>query len=173
MQKETYPLMLAAYKIQQVLKEAPVILGGEGLNFFLDSFKQQGWMGDHGMEKWPARKKGGKWGKVSRPNRALLIDSGRLRRSVRIIRTGEMEVIYGSDVPYARAHNEGLRLGIIQQVKSFNRKTKLGKTSTVKAHTRRINQRIPKRQFMGSSTYLTKRLQRILTAEFNRTLKNI
>lgn len=168
------PLHDAQIAMQQVLKIAPTLLGGEGLNFFLDSFKNEGWLGDGGMEKWPARKKNGKWGKTPRPNRALLVDSGRLRRSVRVVRSSEMEVVWGSDAPYARAHNEGVRLGIIQQVKPYNRRNKkTGKTSPVKAHTRRINQNIPKRQFMGASDYLTKRFQRTITAEFNRALKQI
>lgn len=171
--KETYPLHQAQKAIMSAVAVAPTILAEEGLNFFLDSFKQQGWLGAGGMDKWPARKKVTKWGKVRRPGRALLIDSGRLRRSIRIISKSPLEIIWGTDVPYARVHNEGFRAGTIQQVKQFTRRTKTGKKALVRAHTRRITQRIPQRQFMGNSPYLAKRLERILSAEFNRALKNI
>lgn len=152
---------------------APTIISEEGLNFFLDSFKNEAWLGSGAMEKWPRRKDPTKWGKMKRPGRALLVDSGRLRRSVRIVRKSPMEIVWGSDAPYAQAHNEGMRLGIIQQVGEYTRRTKTGKKAMVHAHTRRINQNIPKRQFMGNSAYLNKRLERMLAAEFNRTLKNV
>lgn len=165
MSKETFPLEQMQQQMIVVLKRAPVLLGNEALNFFLDRFKDQAWLGSS-KEKWAPRKKVSKWGKkTARNNRNILIDSGRLRRSVRIIRTGALDVTLGSDVPYARAHNEGLRLGVIQSVRSFNRRTKTGKRVTVKAHTRRINQRLPKRQFMGNSPYLTQKLTRTLAAD--------
>lgn len=172
--KETYPLHKAQQAIMSAIAIAPTILSEEGLNFFLDSFTKQGWLGAGGMERWPARKKVTKWGKTPRPGRALLVDSGRLRRSVRIISKSPLQIVWGTDVPYARVHNEGFRAGVIQQVNQFSRRNKkTGKKSLVRAHTRRITQRIPQRQFMGNSPYLDKRLVRILTAEFNRALKNI
>lgn len=159
------------------------------VNFALDNFRQQGFLGNS-LEKWRARKDPTKWKmKVKRPGRSLLVDSGRLRRSIRIMRVNWDEVIVGSDVPYARAHNEGVRLGEMQQVKSFTRKVntivkvqsiKTHRTSTiktqsgtvqVKAFTRKINQNIPARTFLADSPYLRAALQRTLGAEIMRALK--
>ena len=174
---------------------APGMLGNDAVNFFLDRFRYQNWLGNT-TEPWKARKAVTRWGKTPRNNgRALLIDSGRLRRSIRITSVHAMQVTIGTDVPYAKAHNEGMRLGLIQQVKQHERKkTKLGivktthlKTRTkiqygrmdtgdrivVHAHTRRIDQNIPRRQFMGNSPVLAKQLQRRLQAELLKGLRTI
>lgn len=172
---------------RRVIQYAPGILANDALNFFLDSFKKQGWLGTT-FTPWPARKVATKWGKTKRnKGRAILIDSGRLRRSLRITRVSQGSAYIGTDVPYAKAHNEGLRLGFIQQVKAHSRKkTKRGITSkktlktrtkvtfgrvntgatiSVSAHSRRVDMRLPKRQFMGYSPYLDTKLKRRLMAE--------
>jgi phage gpG-like protein len=170
------------------LQHAPTILGNDAVNFFLDSFKKQGWLGNS-FTPWPARKIVTRWGKTKRNNgRAILIDSGRLRRSIRVTSATSNAIKIGTDVPYAKAHNEGTRIrGVIQQVSAHTRKkTRAGITSKktlktrsnitfgrintgasiqVKAHTRRIDMRLPKRQFMGYSPYLDKALKRRLMAE--------
>lgn len=181
------PLQRVERHFRQVMQYAPGVLGNDAVNFFLDSFKKQGWLGNS-FTPWPARKVVTKWGKTKRnKGRAILIDSGRLRRSIRITGASGGAVTIGTNVPYAKAHNEGLRLGFIQQVKAHERKkTKLGITKRkqlktrskltfgrvdtgarimVKAHTRRIDMRLPKRQFMGYSPYLDKALKRRLMAE--------
>lgn len=187
-----FPLKEVEQHFKEVLQYAPALLGNDAVNFFLDRFKEQAWLGDSRVP-WKPRKAISKWGKTPRNNgRAILIDSGRLRRSIRIVSTGNMQVTIGTDVPYAQAHNEGMRLGFIQSVRSYSRKinktgivkTKSLKSRTnitfgriqkgttiVKAHTRRINQNIPRRQFMGESQYLTKLLQRRLTAELMKGLR--
>ena len=188
-----FPLKEVEQHFKEVMLYAPGMLGNDAVNFFLDRFKEQAWLGDS-REPWKKRKVNSNWGKTPRNNgRAILIDIGRLRRSVRITSVHAMSVTIGSDVPYAQAHNEGSRLGLIQSVKSYTRKinktgivkitslknrsnikfgrSQMGQT-TVKAHTRKINQNIPRRQFMGSSPYLTKQLERRLTAELMKGLRN-
>lgn len=182
-------------RIKGALTTLPTLVGNEVVNFSKDRFRQQGWLGNT-FEPWPARKSHSKWGKTPRnKGRAILVDTGRLRRSIRIIRSSWDAVVVGSDVPYAKAHNEGVRLGIIQQVKSHTRKvTKVGivkkaslKTKSnitygrvatggtiqVKAHKRRINQRIPRRQFLGNSQYLTARLKRTAIAHIMKATNSI
>jgi phage gpG-like protein len=182
---KTFDLRKAEEHFKRVLMYVPGMLGNEAVNFFTNSFRQQGWLGNS-FTPWRARKVS-KWGmRDKRKGRAILIDSGRLRRSIRIVSNSRGIVRIGTDVPYAKAHNEGVRLGLIQNVKGHKRRlTKLGITkkkalksrtriefgrvdsgfTVVKAHKRRIDQRIPQRQFMGSSPYLTARLKRILQAE--------
>jgi phage gpG-like protein len=188
----TFPLNELEKHFKGVLKDVPVLLGNDAVNFFKDSFKNQGWLGNS-FQPWKPRKTVTKWGKTPRNNgRAILVDSGRLRRSIRVTSIQAMRIVIGTDVPYARAHNEGVRLGLIQKVKEYKRNlTKLGITSkkqlksrsniefgrvatgqtTVKEHTRRINQNIPQRQFMGYSPYLQKRLERRFQAELTKGLR--
>lgn len=170
---------------KQVLQYAPGMLGNDAVNFFLDRFKYQNWL-DSSTESWRARKRN-----IGRnKGRALLIQSGRLRRSIRITRINGLTAYIGSDVPYARAHNEGFK-GTVQ-VKAHSRNvykpekvatgklTKTGKmrmktvqrlsgTNQVRAHTRRMN--IPRRQYMGYSPILEKQLQRRLQAELLKGLR--
>ena len=189
-----FPLAEVEKHFKDVLLHAPAMLGNDAVNFFLDSFKKQGWQGES-FEPWVKRKAVTKWGKTKRnEGRAILVLSGRLRRSIRITSVHAMSATIGSDVPYAKAHNEGLRQGFIQNVKQYSRKTtKLGitgkkalKTRTnitfgrvetgstiVRAHKRRIDQKIPKRQFMGYSPVLDAQLRRRLTAELMKGLRTI
>jgi phage gpG-like protein len=75
----------------------------------------------------------------------------------------------GSKVPYARAHNEGLKMQGIRKVRSYTNKNFMGKGKPVKikAHTRTVNYQMPKRQFMGHSPLLNKIIMNRLTAAFN------
>jgi phage gpG-like protein len=185
----TLPIQVLQQRFKEVIHRLPVLVGGEVVNFALDNFKRQAWLGES-MQRWPKRKDPTKWGmKVKRPGRALLVDSGRLRQSIRIITHTMDSVTVGSDVPYAKAHNDGVRLGEIQQVKSFERKVHgVAKVQSIKTHksrnvkvqtgmqqvkafTRRIDQRIPARRFIGNSPYLNARLQRVVSAEILRATK--
>jgi phage gpG-like protein len=157
-------------RIKSALRTLPRIVGNEVVNFALDNFKKQGFLGDV-FEKWPARKNPTKWGTVPKRNgRALLVNSGRLRRGGRIVRADWNAVVYGNDVPYARAHNDGLRIGEIQRVQSFSRKVR-GKSQSVSAFTRHINQNIPRRRFIGNSQYLTARLKRVAEVHILKNLR--
>lgn len=190
---DVFDLGKSVAHFKKVMLYAPGMLGNDAVNFFLDRFTYQNWIGDS-VQPWRRRKNPNKWGPLKNDSgRAILIQRARLKRSIRIIRAGNMEVLIGTDVPYARTHNEGLRVGQIQKVKEYKRKKTAfgivqrktlkrqsnikfgrmdtGDTITVKAHTRRINQNIPKRQFMGESPYLTKLLGRRLQAEILKGLR--
>lgn len=180
-------------RFESVLLTMPRKMGKDVVNFALDNFKRQAWLGSS-VQPWRPRKNPNKWGqKPKRNGRAILMDTGRLRRSIDIIRTTVDSVTVGTDVPYAKAHNEGLRVGEIQQVSEHTRKlTTVAKvssikskrtttkrvqtgTTTVKAHTRRINQNIPRRQFLPTSAtdapYLVAKLKRTLNTEILNALK--
>lgn len=159
-------IQLLARQYRGVYARLPLIVGNEAVNFTLDNFRLQGFMGNT-FQPWLSRKQG--WRKDKRKGRNILIDSGRLRRSIRITQLGPAHVAIGTDVKYARAHNEGLRMGIIQSVHGYTRRN----GSFVTQHTRRIDQNIPKRQFMGDSQYLRARLKRVVMAEFMREIRFI
>lgn len=171
-------------RVRATLKALPRMVGNEVVNFSRDSFRQQGWLGNN-FQPWPKRKTNSKWGKTPRnKGRALLVDTGKLRRGTRVISADWTLVKVGNDVPYARAHNEGVRLGLIQTVKAHRRKRPGGNlkgqrgkkiasgVSFVKSHTRRVNQRIPRRQFIGNSPYLTRNIHKLIASQLNKALNS-
>lgn len=151
---------------KKVMRNLPKYAGTEALNFFKQSFKRQGFI-DESFEAWKPRKERLKR-KDKRGKRAILVKSGALRRSLRKFVRGNIIEI-SSNVPYAQIHNEG---GNIQQnvsVRQHDRRRPKGGKSKVMAHTRRVNIKIPKRQFMGESEFLNKRF----IFHFERFLKAI
>ncbi len=172
--------------LDRVAAELPKRCGVVALNFIHDRFKAQNWIGYY-AEPWKRRKNPTKWGKVKRNSgRALLVDTRRLQRSIRLETATQEHIIIATNEPYAKAHNEGFRGTVQQNVKQHTRKrtrparTKTGKkskrevvgSSTVKAHKRTIRQNIPRRQFMGESPYLLKAIEREVTAQFMKALKS-
>lgn len=170
-------------RFRSLIVRLPAIAGNEALNFFLDNFRRQAFPGNT-MQVWPSRKNPNKWGKVKRPGRALLIDSGRLRRSIRVIKSSNDAVVIGTDVKYAKAQNEGFKGTVVQNVGAHQRnvfgkvkgstgRSKRGVVGTVgvNAHTRTIKQNIPARRFMGPSPYLTQKLKRIIELEISKALR--
>lgn len=142
--------------------------GTEALNFYKESFKRQGFI-DERYEAWKERKAPTNRKAARRTGkRAILVQTGRLRRSLRkrVINT-TIEIL--TDVPYAQIHNEGGTIQGTATVRQHTRRTKLGVKSNVTAHTRKVNMRIPKRQFMGESALLNKRF----VFHFERLLKAI
>lgn len=61
-----------------------------------------------------------------------------------------------SRVPYARIHNEGLRVSGVRNIGTYTNRNFMGKGKAVqiRAHTRKVDYTMPKRQFMGKSLSL-------------------
>lgn len=160
-------------KLATTLRDLPSLIGEEVVNFTLDNFQDQGWNGDS-LEPWKPRKNPTAWGKKDDPSRALLVKTGKLRRSIRVSKLEESSVTItagGADVPYARVHNEGFSGEVVQHVQEFERRTKNLKNVKVKAHTRRFMQHIPKRQFLGGteqSSVLRSRIRDVARKEFQK-----
>jgi phage gpG-like protein len=111
-------------KIERIKKLIPRlirILGNEALLFFNEQFKKQQ---DPEGKQWQKRKDASN-------GRALLVKSGRLRKSIRIQRSTGNTIRIGTDVSYAKYHNSG-------------------------------TDRLPQRRFLGGSTLLNRRLQRMV-----------
>ena len=75
--------------------------GVMAVNHFKKSFRDGGFT-DESLETWKPRKRAER-GK----NRAVLVKSGRLRRSLRSKKFGVLAVKIMTDVPYAKIHNNG------------------------------------------------------------------
>jgi len=72
-------------KLADAFRELPAEIGEEAVNFTLENFEAQGWQGDS-FEAWPHRKNPNAWGKADDPSRALLVKSGNLRRTIRVLK---------------------------------------------------------------------------------------
>ena len=87
-----------------------------------------------------------KWKKRRNPNAlgSLLVVTGSLRRSIQAKETPD-GVRCTSNQPYATLHNEGGKGSVT--VRQHTRKSKKGKSYTVRQHNRAVN--VPQRQFVG------------------------
>ncbi|MBS1640648.1 MAG: phage virion morphogenesis protein [Bacteroidetes bacterium] len=175
-------------RFKSVAVRIPAMAGNIVVNFTLDNFKRQGFLGDY-LQPWRPRKNPTKWGKVPRNNRSVLVDTGKLRRATFVQSANWDVVTITNNMPYAKAHNEGFRGTVKQYVKPFTRKTStIAKVSSVKSRRttskrvstgntqvkgfeRTINQNIPQRKFLGDSPYLRKMLERTIAAEILKELK--
>jgi hypothetical protein len=171
-------------RTRQALTRLPLLVANEAKNFSLDRFKAQNWI-DERTESWKKRKPGSK----RDAGRNLLIDTGKGRRAIRIIRADWGLIRVGIDEPeiekYMSVHNNGFR-GIVQvkeQSRIASRKvaTRFGKNGRglksgqikirgrghqVKPHTRKVN--IPQRRFIGNSHYLNLRINRTIINQLNK-----
>ena len=118
-------------------------MGVLAANHFTTSFRNQGFT-DESLQSWQPRKR---TERSRMGNRAILVKSGRLRRSIRSKRFGFLAVKIYTDVPYARIHNDGL-MG-----RAFGK----------------YPFKMPKRQFIGYSGVLNRKI----IAKMDVTIKRI
>ena len=137
--------------IAEALRGMPEQIGMMAVNFTKQRFVDQNWLYTS-PQPWKKRSRNRRGGKA-RQRGAVLVDSGRLKRSIRIIKTTLDTVTIGTDVPYAQVHNDGFDGK--QYVKAHTRKGR-----TVKAHRRKM--KMPKRQFLGSSAALTREIEKFI-----------
>lgn len=177
------PLEELIKRFQQVAAKLPRIVGNEVVNFTLENFKRQGFLGAN-FQPWPKRKNPNKWGtKPKRNNRAILVDTGKMRRATRIAEATWEQVKISNNDPKAKVHNEGFKGSVHQPVSSYTRtiktvqkikglKSKQTKTEVfVTGHNRKIKQTIPQRKFLGDSPYLRRNIETAINLAIMKALK--
>lgn len=149
-------------RIKAAINGLPLILSNHAVNWSLENFRRQGYQGDNGLEAWPPRRS------KKDAGRALLVKTGRLRRSIQVIQVNGTWGFGSLGVPYAGIHNYG---GVIRQaarselfrrnrykkgskIGRFKKGTTRGRGYTFKERT--IN--MPQRRFLGASAALRKEL---------------
>lgn len=86
-------------------RNLPRIIANNSLNHYLKGFRNGGGQTDAGA--WAARKRGA----PRNAGRGILVDTGALRRDVKVRTTTFKRIIIGtSRIAYARRHNEGLNM---------------------------------------------------------------
>lgn len=114
------------------------------LQWFDDSFQNQGFT-DDSFKAWDNRKNPDR-----RQGGAILTDTAFLRRSLAVLGEADTSIKFGTHVPYAAIHNNGGRIRAVQYVRGHHR-TRKGKREQVKPFSRRLNAKVPQRQFIGES----------------------
>ncbi len=136
--------------------------GVVAVNFSKERFVRKDWLDGSSREVWQKRKKTDKG--------SLMVRSGRLKRSIRKMSEGDYFVYVGTDVPYAQVHNEGGEINKTANVRTHTRVRK-GRKETVKAHRRQMKLTMPKRQFLGDSDALAKRIERFALREIDNEIQ--
>ena len=94
-------------EFKSLKKDLPVKIGNIAKNHYVKSFRDQGFT-DEKLNPWASRKRPSRSDKRNRGNRAILIKSGQLRRSIRVGRATFNRIEVGSyGIKYARFHNRG------------------------------------------------------------------
>lgn len=135
------------------------------VNFSKERFVQKNWL-DRTREKWEPRKR--------KDRGSLMVRTGRLKRSIRKIRIGRTYFLIGTDVEYAQAHNDGLVINKTVTVRQHERTVTRGRTArrvTVASHSRKMERTFKKRQFIGESAVLLRRIERMLENDIKEALK--
>lgn len=177
------------------LQNSVVDAGNTAKNFFVESFRKQGW-DDRSVTMWQKRKKVERKGRGSKKSaaelgtirsvkagRAILVKTGDLRRS--IIRhnanRAAMSIRITSDLPYSKIHNEG---GVIQKkategkIVSFTKRGRFAKEKTEKqrskiSYQQKVNIgahtiKMPQRKFMGESFNLNEKVKQVIIKRLNK-----
>ncbi len=128
--------------LKDAKRNIPFLVSNNSKNFFLQSFRNQGFT-DNSLEKWQKRDN------RSRRNsgRAILVDTGALRRSIKVSQSSFNKIVITSNLPYAAVHNYGLKAG---RGRGF---------------------KMPKRKFMGNSKKLNQQNIDIIKSELTKIFK--
>ncbi|WP_338813733.1 phage virion morphogenesis protein [Bernardetia sp. Wsw4-3y2] len=152
-------------KLENLKRTINPILANEALVFFQDNFRRQGFL-DKSLENWKARKPSASRNK----GRGILIDSGALRNSLRVVKVNNKSFVIGTNIKYAAIHNQGGKIDARVSVKGHTRRGRTGRQK-VKAHNRKMNLTIPQRKFLGSSYTLRKELEKLFIEEIQDCFK--
>lgn len=122
---------LKAY--QKFKQEAPKVIANESKNHFLEGFRKGGGQTDDSKSGWRPREQSAK----RNSGRAILVDTGALRRSISVLKATFKEIIIGTTgIAYADRHNEGI--------------------------TDRLGRAMPKREFIGDSKAMNEKNKKTL-----------
>lgn len=150
------------------------VIGQQAVNFFKDNFTRQGFLDGGKVNRWRARSEQLFGKQKKRKRRNILIGTGTLRKSIRIVNWGKNFVTVGAtpknkegDKNYARIHNEGgtiIQTPTEKQRAFFWRMFYMTKDEAWRgmAMSKTIRIRIPRRKFIGNSTDLNREIERVI-----------
>lgn len=173
MQTNFKDLIRICDNLNRAITRIPHKAASLAVNFSKERFRKKNWLDD---SEHP-------WKKTKKRKGSTLIKSGRLKRSIRQVHIGADYAIIGTDVPYARAHNDGgtftgTETVRTHDVKAHKRKahTRAGKrvkagtvrAYVVKSHKHRFKRTFTQRRFIGQSQHLTNQLTNMIQSEIQK-----
>jgi len=144
-----------------------------GVNFFKDSFQNQGFTND-AFEPWQQR------ANDLDPGRKVLIKSAFLMNSIQVFDANEKRIVFGSDAEHAEIHNNGgtLKITLTPRARRYfwfmlkvTGNSMWKALALTKKETISIN--IPKRQFLGHSNTLLNQLDNWVLNEIEKRFKQL
>lgn len=131
-------------------RSLPIILGKEAKNFFLQAFRKGGFT-DISFKRWIPRRKRLAKGRTSATIKeaATLQKRGTLRRSIKVRPATFRKIRIFTNLVYAAIHNFGLK-GLAFGKASFT---------------------MPKREFIGNSKVLERKLERTVLKQIDKVFK--
>lgn len=159
----------AIARFDRFLERLPAIVADEIIDWVLDNFDGESYEGS----PWPDRKDGDR-------SRALLVKSGRGRRSIRVTERTKTKVVVGTDLDYMIAHNDGAEITrqITPRMRKFfwamHYKFEQGRDEGdimwkwLALKKGPITFKMPQRQFFGPSEELDQRLTEAIEFELNK-----
>ena len=157
-------------------------IGEDAIRFIADNFRAESWRGII-TKKWDERQ-----AKQKGPRRSLLVQTGTLTRSFKQ-HNGSNSVTISTDIPYAKAHNEGETINIPSRSVILNYRGKKGgklaltsvrneaqqrKVKTIRrAQTGDYSISMPERRFMGPSPVYDKMAQKTIVEIIMSKIKDL
>lgn len=138
----------------QLKKNAVRFAGVTGVEFFKDSFQNQGFT-DVGYEAWELRKDD------PDPGRKVLVQSAYLMNSIEVFDANDKRIVFGSDAEYAEIHNNGgiVKIPITKKSRKYfwfmfsaTNNTMWKALALTKKQS--ITMKMPQRKFLGESATL-------------------
>lgn len=131
-------------------RSLPIVLGNVAKNFFLATFRKGGFT-DVGFKRWKQRRKRLGRGRTSPTLKeaATLVQTGKLKRSIRVRPATFRITRIFTNVVYAAIHNFGLQ-GLAFGKAPF---------------------KMPEREFIGNSRILERKLEQRILREVNKVFK--
>lgn len=174
-------------QVEKAFNKLPNEFAVIAVRFSKERFRKQNWY-DTNAEAWEKLKQPRKGSR--RRSQTILVDTARLKRSVRKIEANTKLIAIGSNEPYAQIQNDGGTIDEVVTVKSHTvrshsrkaytrtrdgRRKRVPKTTVksfkVKSHRKHMNFTIPSRRFIGVSKKLTNEIVDHGVERFEEALK--
>jgi phage gpG-like protein len=164
-------------KFKQLQRSVPIEIGNMAKNHFLGAFRQGSMKGggftNDSIGGWTPRKRETR---LSR-GKPILVGTGHLRRSIGVLSKTWSAITIGTrGIPYAAIHNEGgqIAIGAHTSIMSFNSRGRMVRSGRAnyqqKVAIRGSSGKMPKREYLGNSNILNKKVKVLLIKKLNQIM---
>jgi phage gpG-like protein len=94
-------MMGKATAVKDLMRRMPRWMGDLAIGHSMANFKVEGFIDQGKVERWPSKR----GGLIGIGSKKLLVDTGRMKRSIKIMSASSTKAVVGSNVPYSGIHN--------------------------------------------------------------------